>query len=165
MKTLLILRHAKSSKDDPSLHDHARPLNDRGRRDAPRVGAMLKEKDIIPDAILSSTAVRAQETARAAALSAGFNKDITLTAEFYPGEPEDYLAVLKKLPNELNRVMVVGHNPGIEELIWALVGAPEEIPTAALTHLELPIESWNQLAPKVRAKLISIWRPKENLDQ
>jgi len=162
MKTILILRHAKSSREDPALHDHARPLNDRGERDAPRVGVMLKEKNLIPDEILSSPAVRALETARAAARASGFKKDIRLVAEFYPGEPEDYIKVLKKLPDNVNRVMVVGHNPGIEELIWELIGTLEEIPTAALTHLELPIETWNNFSSKTRAQLISIWRPKEN---
>jgi len=162
MKTLLILRHAKSSKDNPSLRDHDRPLNDRGRRDAPRVGTMLHEKNLVPDEILSSTALRAQETARAAARSAGFKKDIQLAADFYPGEPKDYISVLRELPGDLNCVMVVGHNPGIEELICALTGKPEDIPTAALTCLELPINGWDQLSSKTRAKLLFIWRPKEN---
>lgn len=160
MKTLLILRHAKSSKDDPTLHDHARPLNDRGKRDAPGVGVMLQHKDLIPEEILSSTAVRAQETARGAARGCGFKKDIQLIAKFYPGEPQDYITVLKKLSDQLSRVMVVGHNPGIEELISALTGTLEEIPTAALTHLELPIDHWSELSYKTHAQLISIWRPK-----
>jgi phosphohistidine phosphatase len=162
MKTLLVLRHAKSSKDDPSLRDHDRPLNERGVRDAPRVGTMLKDHELVPDEILSSPALRAKETARLAALGCEFKKEIRLVADFYPGEPEDYLKILKTLPDEVNRVMVVGHNPGIEELIWMLIGTPEEIPTAALTTLELPINTWAELTSKVRAKLISIWRPKEN---
>jgi phosphohistidine phosphatase len=162
MKTLLVLRHAKSSKDDPSLRDFDRPLNDRGERDAPRAGAMLKDRGLLPQEILSSPAPRARETARLAAESCGFKKDVQLIANFYPGEPQHYLKALKDLPDELDRVMVVGHNPGIEELIWTLSGTLEEIPTAALTHLELPIDSWTGISPK-KARIISIWRPKENL--
>jgi phosphohistidine phosphatase len=162
MKTLLVLRHAKSSRDDPSLQDHARPLNDRGLRDAPRAGAMLKEKDLIPDAILCSPAVRAQDTARLAAKAAKFTKPIETVADFYPGDPRDYIQELKNLPDDLNRVMVVGHNPGLEELVWHLSGGPQELPTASVTHFELPVEHWNELSHKTRAKLIFIWRPKEN---
>jgi phosphohistidine phosphatase len=162
MKTLLVLRHAKSSRDNPHLDDHDRPLNDRGLRDAPRVGAMLKNSNLIPDEILSSTARRAQDTARLAAGSCDFSKDIQLIEEFYPGEPEDYITTLQNLSDKTNCVMVVGHNPGIEELIWTLTGQPAEVPTAGLTHLELPVDSWRQLAAKTKVRLISIWRPKEN---
>jgi phosphohistidine phosphatase len=162
MKTLLILRHAKSSKDDPTLKDFDRPLAERGLRDAPRAGAMLKEKSLVPDEIMSSPAVRALDTAKLAAKSAGFKKEIHQVKEFYPGEPEDYINVLKNLSDDIDRVMVVGHNPGMEELVWTLNGGPEEIPTASVTHFELPIEKWSAFSPKMHAKLISIWRPKEN---
>ena len=162
MKTLLILRHAKSSWNDPSMDDHDRPLNNRGKRDAPRVGVVLKEKNLIPDAILSSTARRAQETSREAARASGFKKEIQFVPDFYPGTPNDYIHTLNNLPDQVNRVMVVGHNPGLEGLLTTLTRIREELPTATLVHLELPIEKWNELTSKTKANLIFIWRPKEN---
>jgi phosphohistidine phosphatase len=112
---------------------------------------------------LSSPAVRAQDTTRLAAKAAGFSKTIETVADFYPGDPRDYIKALKGLSDDLNRVMVVGHNPGLEELVWHLSGGPQELPTASLTHFELPIEHWAELSHKTRGQLVSIWRPKENL--
>lgn len=160
MKTLLILRHAKSSKDDPSLDDHARPLNDRGNRDAPRMGRLLRELDLVPDRVVSSTAVRARTTAEAAAKASGYEGKVELESSLYLASPEEYLEVLRGLPKKAERVLVVGHNPGLERLLDVLARKREELPTAALARVTLPIDDWKDLKPG-KATLEGIWRPKE----
>jgi phosphohistidine phosphatase len=160
MKTLLLLRHAKSSWDDPEIADHDRPLAKRGRRDAPRMGALLREEELTPDLILSSTARRARKTAEAVAEESGYAGEIELHDEFYPGAPQDYLSALQKVWDEYQRVMVVGHNPGLEELLETLTGETLHLPTAALAQVTLPIEHWIDLDEETEGTLINLWRPR-----
>lgn len=157
MKTLLILRHAKSSWDEAHLADIQRPLNKRGRRDAPRIGVLLKDEDILPELILTSPAVRAVRTAEAVAETSGYEGEIKEVESFYLGDTEDYLEALQVLPDIYNRVMVVGHNPGLENLLAALTGEEEPLPTAALAQVELPIRRWQDLQDSVQGKVIQIW--------
>lgn len=161
MKTLLILRHAKSSWDDPGLADIQRPLNKRGKHDAPRVGELIKGAGIVPDAIMCSPAVRAMKTAEAVADTSGFEGEIEIREDFYPGSPGDYIEALNDLTDGYVRVMVVGHNPGLEELLSDLTGESESLPTAALAQVELPIQRWVDLDEHILGKVISIWRIKE----
>lgn len=161
MKTLLILRHAKSSWDDPSLSDHDRPLNDRGLKIAPLMGQLIKREGLVPDAMFSSTAVRAMHTALLVADASGFKNEALSVNRFYPGTPADYIETLAASDNSAQSIMVIGHNPGLEELLCALTKEHEILPTAALAHLELPLEQWSELTPKTKAKLIKVYRPKE----
>ena len=161
MKTLLILRHAKSSWDEPELADIQRPLNKRGKNDAPRVGEIIKEAGLVPDIILSSPAVRAVKTAEAAADTCGYEGEIEIRENFYPGSPGDYIEALNETPDGYARVMVVGHNPGLEELLSDLTGESEPLPTAALAQVELAIQRWIDLDDKVLGKVARIWRIKE----
>lgn len=161
MKTLLILRHAKSSWKDPDLDDHDRPLNKRGKRDAPRMGQLLDELDLVPDLIISSTAKRARDTAELAAEAAGYADDVCTTQELYHASPWAFIDELRQVSDIHERVMVVGHNPGIEELVEALSDQPEEMPTAALAQITLPLESWQDLSLEAPGQLANIWRPKE----
>jgi phosphohistidine phosphatase len=161
MKTLLILRHAKSSWSDPKLADIDRPLNKRGKRDAPKIGAMLKKNDLVPDLILSSPAVRARKTAEAVAEAASYTGEIEYAEDFYPGDPESYIEVLRALPDVVNSVMVVGHNPGLEELLDTLTGESAALPTAALAQVNLPIRTWLELDDEPVGKLVNLWRVKE----
>src|SRR5262245_41235394 len=119
MKTLLILRHAKSSWDDASIGDHDRPLNPRGLKTAPLMGSLIKSNKLVPDVILSSTALRAVETAKLVAKSAGFKKAVPAVAGFYPGDPVSYIETLKT-QTSAQSIMVIGHNPGLEELVYVL---------------------------------------------
>ena len=91
MKTVLILRHAKSSWSNPSLADIDRPLNKRGKNDAPRMGTLIKEQDIVPDLILSSPALRARKTAEAVSEYSGFEGQIDFVPDFYPGDPYTFI--------------------------------------------------------------------------
>ena len=160
MKTLLILRHAKSSWKDASLSDHDRPLNKRGKRDAPRMGVLLQEEGLVPDLILSSTARRAKTTAQAAAEACGYEGELVLTRELYHAAPESYLMALQALPEAYQRVMVVGHNPGVEELLEDLTGAVERMPTAALAQVSLRISAWSELRLDASGGLVNLWLPR-----
>ena len=96
MKTLLLLRHAKSSWDQPEMKDHDRPLNKRGKKEAPKVGKYLKDNNLVPDLILSSTARRAHDTAQAVAEESGFDKPIELNQDLYMSDPACYLDILQQ---------------------------------------------------------------------
>jgi phosphohistidine phosphatase len=161
MKTLLVLRHAKSSWSDPALDDHERPLNKRGRRDAPRMGELVRQYGLIPDTVISSDAMRAQLTAEAVAAAACYAGEILLNQHLYMASPADILSVLRKAPGSAETVMIVGHNPGLEELVEHLTGEQQDLPTAALAQIVLPIEQWRDLKLSTRGTLLGQWRPKE----
>jgi phosphohistidine phosphatase len=160
-KTLLVLRHAKSDWGDEGVADHERPLNRRGKRDAPHVGRLVRDQQLIPDLIVSSTAVRARKTAMKVAKACGYRHGIELREELYEATPEDCRAVLRSLDGNAARVMLVGHNPGLEELVAALTGDTRPLPTAALVHIMLPIEAWSEFRSGTRGELKNFWRPKE----
>ena len=161
MKILLLLRHAKSSWDNSDLADHDRPLNGRGRRDAPRMGQLLAQHDLTPDLIVTSAARRAATTAELVALAAEYPGDIHYTDELYLADPETFLDVARDTPDAVARLMLVGHNPGIEELVSALTGRDEHMPTAALACFGLAIDRWRDLTDETTAELLYLWRPKE----
>ncbi|MDX1412666.1 MAG: histidine phosphatase family protein [Candidatus Promineifilaceae bacterium] len=161
MKTLLVLRHAKSSWKDLSLADHDRPLNKRGKSDAPKMGTLLKKEDMVPDLIVASTAKRAARTAEIVAENCGYESEIFYTRELYAAWPEAYVEVLSQVTDNHKRVMVVGHNPGMEELVEDLSGEWVRMPTAALAQVELDIELWSELTSETSGNLVNIWRPKE----
>jgi phosphohistidine phosphatase len=161
MKTLLILRHAKSSWENEQLTDYERPLNSRGKQEAPRMGQLLREQDLVPNLIITSSAGRALATAEAVALASGYEQEIRATRSFYHADPEAYIELLQQLDDSLERVMVVGHNPGMEELVKELTGSWEAFPTAALAQVSLPIAHWRELEYETTGELVNLWRPKE----
>lgn len=161
MKTLLILRHAKSSWNYPELSDHDRPLNNRGKRDAPLVGQLLADEDLVPELILSSSAARARSTAKLVADYCGYDDEIQLVRDLYHAGPETFYEIISRVPDSKGRIMVVGHNPGIEELLEDLTGSWERMPTAALAQVELLITSWHEIDSFVNAKIINLWLPKD----
>ncbi|HLE52187.1 MAG TPA: histidine phosphatase family protein [Anaerolineales bacterium] len=163
LKSLLILRHAKSSWDEPGLADIDRPLNKRGKRDAPHIGFLLREEGIVPDLILCSPALRARKTAEAVAENCGFEGEIEIQDSFYPGHPADYLEVVGHLPDQYLCVMVVGHNPGLEELLTTLTDESVALPTAALAQISLPIHTWRDLTDEVTGKLVNLWLVKRSI--
>jgi len=161
MKTLLVLRHAKSSWDDPALGDHERPLNKRGRRDAPRMGALVREYGLMPDIVISSDAVRARLTAEAVAAAARYAGEILLDPHLYMACPADILSLLPTVRENAESVMVVGHNPGLEKLVEQLTGERQDLPTAALAQIRLPVDQWRDLKRSTRGTLVGLWRPEE----
>lgn len=161
MKTLLIMRHAKSSWKEGAQSDEQRPLNKRGQRDAPRMGQLLREAGLVPQVVLSSTAERARQTALAVAEACGFEGEIQFDANLYAAAPEAYLAALHGLPAETQIALVIGHNPGVEALFEELTGEDEHLSTGSIARVELPIENWTDLVAETEARLESLWRPRE----
>ena len=161
MKTIVIMRHAKSSWADVSLSDYDRPLNKRGKHDAPRMGRLIYQNDLIPQLIITSSAKRAKKTAQAAADSLGYDGQIEVTRELYHAGAASYIERLNGIVPDYSRVMVIGHNPGIEELIEDLTGLWERMPTAALAVIDLPIENWSELTENTQGKLVNLWIPRE----
>jgi len=161
MKTLLLLRHAKSSWGDGDLADFDRPLNNRGRHDAPRMGQLLARHELTPDLIITSAARRAATTAELVAMAAEYAGDIQYTNELYLADPDTFLEVARETDDSVARLMLVGHNPGIEELVAALAGRDERMPTAALACFRLAIDHWRDLTDETAAEMLHLWRPKE----
>lgn len=161
MKTLLVLRHAKSSWNDPALDDHERPLNKRGRRDGPRIGAFVRKNGLIPDIVFTSDAVRARFTAEAVAEAARYTGDIWLNQHLYMASTADILSPVRTVGKNAETVMIVGHNPGLEEVVEQLTGERQDLPTAALAQIVLPIEQWRDLKRSTRGTLLGHWRPNE----
>jgi phosphohistidine phosphatase len=161
MKTLLLLRHAKSSWGEPGLSDHERPLNERGKQDAPRIGQLLKQLGLTPDHIVCSSAKRARKTAKAVAQSSGYEGEVEQTNALYLAAAAQYVELLRQLPEERSTVLVVGHNPGLEDVLTALTGARERLTTAALAQVTFPIEHWRDLPSAPSGQLVNLWRPKE----
>jgi phosphohistidine phosphatase len=161
MKTLLILRHAKSSWRHAHISDHERPLNERGQRDAPRVGQRLRQEGPAPELIVSSSARRALATAEAVAAAVAYDHEIAVTRSLYHAGVAECIEILQSLPDKVNVVMIVGHNPGLEELLFALTGAHESMPTAALAHIQLPIDTWLQLSEETDGRLLALWLPRD----
>jgi phosphohistidine phosphatase len=161
MKTLLVLRHGKSSWASPGLGDHDRPLKGRGRRAAVRMGEELKGRDLVPDLILSSTAERARATAEAAAEAAGCADRVKLTRELYlSGVDHQLRTVATHASKEHQRVMIVGHNPTLEDLVEHLTGEDVRLTTGNLACIDLDVESWRQL-PGAKGELRFVLRPRE----
>lgn len=161
MKTLLLVRHAKSDWSDPLLADRDRPLNKRGKRDAPRLGERLRDERLLPDLIITSTAKRARKTAEAVAKGGAYEGAVKTCDALYGAGPDAYIAVLRGVPNSVERVMVIGHNPAVEELVQHLTEQSVAMPTAALAQIDLPIGRWEQLGKTTRGQLPRVWRPRE----
>ena len=147
MKTLYVLRHAKSSWKAADLPDHERPLNARGRRDAPNVGRWIASDGVVPARIVASTAVRAQTTARlAAAEIAEPAPEVELDAALYFEGPDAYLATLVGLAADVDCALLVGHNPDVESVVEELTGEPVTMPTAALARIRFDHDDWSAIA-------------------
>ena len=142
------------------MSDWQRPLNERGLRDAPRAGAWLRERALVPDVIITSDAVRARTTAAAVAEAIRYAQEITLEPSLYHAKPDDLLAVLRGVRIDALTVLVVGHNPGLEELVEQLTGEHRDLPTAALVHIALAIDDWSEVSEGA-GSIIDTWRPRD----
>jgi phosphohistidine phosphatase len=146
MKTLYLVRHAKSSWDDPALADKERPLDARGKRDAPKVGKRLAKAGVEPDLILSSSAKRALTTARIIAKELGYKrKSIVVVDRLYAAEPDVVLDTIQRLDNEAGCVMLFGHNPELTELAHRLSSRITRMPTCAVAEFTFDVKSWSRI--------------------
>ena len=158
-KTLLVLRHGKSSWSDPALADHDRPLKKRGRRGARSIGEQLRDAGLAPDLVLSSTARRARSTARRCLEASGGQARLELTRDLYGTGAKRHLEEIGRRARDEDRlVMVVGHNPDLEDLVALLTGEPTTLKTAFLAVIHLEVVHWADLAT-ARGRLDRLLRP------
>ncbi len=173
MKTIFLLRHAKSDRDDPALKDHDRPLNERGREAAPRIGAYIKSKRYKPDTVLCSTARRTVQTYDLVKDAVGGGSKVKFEESLYLAEQRHLLERLRWLDDELKSAMIIGHNPGIEQLANALSTSPkdaaaeklhrrmrEKFSTCALAVIKVPMKAWRDVKPG-SGTLVDFVRPKD----
>jgi phosphohistidine phosphatase len=161
MKTLLLLRHAKSSWKDTDLDDHDRPLNQRGRREAPRMGQLLRDEQLVPDLIVTSSARRARKTAEDVIRASGYRGETRITGELYAASGNALRAFIATLPAAVGRVLLIGHNPGLEELLESLVAVYTPLTTAALARVSLDMAQWTEISGQPPAELVKVWQPRE----
>jgi phosphohistidine phosphatase len=145
MKTLLLLRHAKSSWKNPELKDFDRPLNKRGLKAAPLVGALMRERKLSPDLIISSPAVRARMTAALVAESGGLQTELRYDERIYEAEVPALVKVVSQIDEAAATVAIVGHNPGLQELLKFLTDEEHEFPTGALALVSLKLDKWSNV--------------------
>lgn len=170
MRTLLLLRHAKSSWDNPKLIDFDRPLNPRGRRDAPRMGVAMRRDGHVPDRVLCSTARRTRDTWALVEPQLSTDARVTYLDRIYDATPDTLLDVVRNACPDTRTLLLVGHNPGIEMLAMRLIGpgsaaepvsqVQEKFPTTALAVLRFETDRWDGVAERSGA-LTTFVRPKD----
>ncbi|MEJ0055640.1 MAG: histidine phosphatase family protein [Bacteroidota bacterium] len=150
MKTLYLLRHAKSSWDDPDLDDFDRPLNERGEKDAPKMGKRLKEREIVLDIFYSSPAARAIATAKTVARIIGFPvANIQSERKLYHADDETLMDVLRGASDKSDSIMIAGHNPGLTDFTNLLQSEIiDNIPTTGVVGIKFKITSWKDVKAK-----------------
>jgi phosphohistidine phosphatase len=160
MKTLYLLRHAKSSWKDAHLQDFDRPLNGRGKDSAPLVGRVMRKRKLKVDLVLCSPAARARQTAMLVKESAGLPAETLYDERIYEADAARLLEVVTQAAEPADALMLVGHNPGMEELLTFLTGEERRMPTAALACVTLDVEKWGKVRARA-GRLEWLVRPKE----
>jgi phosphohistidine phosphatase len=173
VKTVYLFRHAKSDWADPGLKDHERPLNERGKKAAPQMAAYIKSKKYKPDLILCSSARRTVETFDALKEVLGDDLNVRFEDGVYLAEPHKLIERLTWLDDGIKSVMIIGHNPGLQQLALQLTHSPEDaeeekrhkrmrekFSTGALAVIKVPIKAWTDLKDG-RGRLADFMRPKD----
>lgn len=159
MKTIFLLRHAKSSWENSDLSDFDRPLNQRGLEAAPFMGEIIFKNQFQIDKIISSPARRARQTAILVKENANINGEIEYDDRIYEASPPRLLKVISEIDEKYQSAMLVGHNPGMEGLVKSLAGELQPMPTAALAVIDLKIDKWNEIIADC-GTLRTLLRPK-----
>jgi phosphohistidine phosphatase len=148
MKYLLLMRHAKSSWDNPGESDFDRTLNERGKKDAPEMAHRIKRKEFNPQLMVCSPAKRTQKTAKLVAEVLGYNeKKIELETSMYDADISDLLHTIRSFEDDTNRVMMIGHNPGFTGLIGTLTSSLiANLPTSGVALIRFDVKSWKQIS-------------------
>ncbi|MFZ9981574.1 MAG: SixA phosphatase family protein [Cyclobacteriaceae bacterium] len=164
MKAIYLIRHAKSSWTDDSLTDFERPLNERGKKDAPRMAKRLKEKDIHPDLMITSPAKRASKTCKEFSKILKFPKtSIQNEKRLYHASPETILETIRGIRDKFDVVLLFGHNPGLTEFAeWITGETLNNIPTCGIVGVKLKTDSWKKTDPSL-ARMLFFDFPKRNL--
>jgi phosphohistidine phosphatase len=160
MKTLYLLRHAKSSWKDDTLDDFERPLKKKGLGDAQLVGKVIRQREIGLDLVISSSAERARQTTQLVLMSADKQVELKFDERLYEAGMRRLLTLISRLDNQANSVMLVGHNPGFEELLKTLTGETHTMPTAALAGIEFDVDDWSQVKART-GRLTLFLTPKD----
>ncbi len=162
MKTLFVLRHAKSSWENPDWSDFERPLNSHGLDAARFIGGLIYERNFNPQIIISSPAKRAKQTAVLVKELAEISRPITFEERIYEASPLTLFNLIREFDEKYASVLIVGHNPGFENLVRQLTGETVSMPTAGLAKINLNIENWHSLET-VLNELEFLIRPKEEM--
>jgi len=162
MKTLYLIRHAKSDRSDETLSDYDRPLNKRGMKDAPLMGSYLADKGIRPDLILSSPALRAQTTALAIARALSYPPDaIRFEHDLYACNAQTILSIIRGVSDDIDTLFVFGHNPEFTECANLITdGDIDNIPTCGVVEMRLKENNWKSIGEN-SAELRSFEFPKK----
>lgn len=162
MKTLLVMRHAKSDWAADHGNDHDRPLNERGTRSARIIGRLLAAEDRIPDLVVSSTALRARSTARIAAEAGDWGCETLLEPALYGSGADAALEVAASAP-DVGRLMLVGHQPAWSTLVFTLTGRRVEMRTGTVAVIPFEIEAWSEVT-SMRGTLGKVYQPRDYFD-
>ena len=162
MKQLLVMRHAKSPQEDGELADKDRPLDKRGRRDATRMGRELLDEDLVPDLVISSDAARTRETFERMSRGMGAEPEVEWREDFYLGGIQPVMARLRQLDSSHDRVLILGHNPGWQEVVMYLSSRPVRLTTANVALLERRAKNWQDALVEIgNWTLAEVLRPEE----
>ena len=146
MKTLLLLRHAKAENPTAGSSDINRALNERGKREAQAMGTFIRKQNLTFELVLCSPAVRARETAELVLASAEVAANVRYDQRIYEASPRQLLEVISEVEEDKSAVLLVGHNPGMEELLKALTGREEPMATGTLAKIDFNIDEWSRIA-------------------
>ena len=161
MKKLVLIRHAKSDWSNPFLDDFLRPLNKRGKKNAPLMAKVLKEKNIRPDLIISSPSLRTKQTLEYFIKKLNYDDEVRFEESIYEAPYENLLKVIKDIPNIHKTVFLMGHNPGLCDLINFLLDKHfENIPTCGIVEIDFNAKSWQDIS-KENSNLVSFEYPKK----
>ena len=149
MKTLLILRHAKAENGTVGSSDFDRDLNERGRSEAKAVGELINKQELQVDLVLSSPALRARRTSEVALKAAGLSNQILFEKRIYEASSQELLSILSEIEEATTSLMLVGHNPGLEDLILILTSQSAHLSPATLVKIELDIARWSEVLKNV----------------
>jgi phosphohistidine phosphatase len=163
MRRLVLLRHAKSSWSNPAMSDWERPLNERGKRDAPEMAHKMLKDACQPSLIICSDAVRTRDTLNLLLPVLGSeNKEVVFEGRIYEAELQTLLSITQSISDDHETVLVIGHNPGLSLLAMYYTGEPIEMPTCAYVEMEFQIDSWSGLSRGL-GNLRSFEYPKKGL--
>ncbi|MFT5196400.1 MAG: phosphohistidine phosphatase [Cellvibrionaceae bacterium] len=158
---LLLMRHAKSDWGE-GVSDFDRPLNERGEDSAEKMGRLLLDEGLVPDAILCSLAQRARETAEGVLEGSDYDgPKVFYTDRLYLCDIRDFIAVIKQYGGDHQRILVIAHNPGTEGFIHHLTGEDKRVTTANLAKIDLEIGAWADFDVTTKGTLTGFWRPRE----
>jgi len=162
MRTVYVMRHCKSRWDEKDASDIERRLTPRGKRDARAVGANLALSEPPPDLVISSPARRSRSTAKRVAKAWGYEDDIVVDERLYEGTRQGQLQLLRETDDSVQSLMLIGHNPGLEELVFFLGDRPVALGTGTVVRIDLPIERWDQLDLPADGTVRQVWEPQRS---